>query len=260
MLVYPQLASGALTQFPVRKVRRMRTIVNSLADATSIKLGDPQGEMTDWQLEYAGLSDDEVSALEQFFEATEGSLRVFSFLDPTANLFAWSGQLENAVWSREPFLTLEGGIPDPDGGTTGWRLSNSGAGPQSISQTLSAPGGYMYCLSAYGRSTQTTTVSLLRGGDRAERIVGSNWNRLTFSGHGDTTAESVEFGIEVPAGASVDLFGLQVEPQAGASAYKASTAGGVYQSAYFRDDVLTFTATDVNRHSATVNISYANRL
>jgi hypothetical protein len=238
----------------------MRTIVNTLADLTSIKLGDPQGGVTEWQLEYSGLSDDEVSALEQFFEATEGRLQAFDFLDPTSNLLAWSDQLDNAAWSRGPFVSIEGKVPDPTGGTNGWRLSNLGAGPQSISQTLSAPGGYVYCLSAYSRSLQPTTISLLRGGDRADRILGTTWDRITFSGSGDAAAESVEFGIEVPAGETVDLFGFQVEPQAGASAYKVSTTGGVYEGAYFRDDVLTFTATDVNRHSATVNIIHANRL
>jgi hypothetical protein len=260
MLVYPQLASGALTQFPVQKRRRMRTIMNVLADRTAIKLADPQGEITEWQLQYTGLSDDEVTALQQYFAATEGCLNIFTFLDPTANLFAWSDQLTNAAWTRGPLLAVTGGVADPIGGTSAWHLSNSGAGPQSISQTLQAPGGYIYCNSVYGRCLAATTVTLLRGADRADRILGPAWNRITFSGQADSTAQSVEFGIEVPAGQSVDIFGLQVEPQASASVYKPSTQGGVYQNACFRDDVLSFTATDVNRHSATINITHANRL
>jgi hypothetical protein len=260
MLVYPQLTSGALTQFPVQKRRRMRTVVNVLADRTTIKLADPQGEITEWQLEYTGLSDDEVTALQQYFAATEGCLNIFTFLDPAANLLAWSDQLDNAAWSKAPLLTITGGVADPVGGTSAWHLGNSGAGPQSISQTLQAPGGYIYCSSLYGRCPQATTVTLLRGTDRADRSLGAAWSRIAFSGQGDATAQSVEFGIEVPAGGSMDLFGFQVEPQASASVYKPSTQGGVYQNAYFRDDVLSFTATDVNRHSATINITHANRL
>jgi hypothetical protein len=53
---------------------------------------------------------------------------------------------------------------------------------------------------------------------------------------------------------------MQVEPQAGASLYKATTIGGVYQNARFRDDVLSITTTGVNCHSATVNILYANNI
>jgi hypothetical protein len=238
----------------------MRTVVNVLADRTTIKLADPQGEITEWQLEYTGLSDDEVTALQQYFAATEGCLNIFTFLDPTANLLAWSDQLDNAAWSRAPLLTITGGVADPVGGTSAWHLSNSGAGPQSISQTLQAPGGYIYCSSLYGRCPQATTVTLLRGTDRADRSLGAAWSRIAFSGQGDATAQSVEFGIEVPAGGSMDLFGFQVEPQASASVYKPSTQGGVYQNAYFRDDVLSFTATDVNKHSATINITHANRL
>jgi hypothetical protein len=54
---------------------------------------------------------------------------------------------------------------------------------------------------------------------------------------------------------------MQVEPQAGASLYKATTTtGGVYENARFRDDVLSLTTTGINCHSATVNIIYANHL
>lgn len=261
MLAYPQLTSGAVAQFPVQKCRHLRTIVNALADGNTIKLADPAGEITEWQLQYVGLSDEEASALQQFFEVTEGSLNTFTFLDPTANLFAWSGHLDHAAWSKEPFLSVSGGLADPVGGTNAWRLYNSGAAEQRISQTLQAPGGCLYCLSAYARSSASgTNVALLRGIDRADRALGPAWSLITFSGRGNASAENIEFGIEVPAGGSLDVFGLQVEPQASASVYKPSTTGGVYPNASFRDNLLSVTATDVNRHSATVNIIHANRL
>ena len=259
MLVYPQLASGALTQFPAQKRRNPRTVVNALADGRSIKLADPPGELTEWQLQYAGLSDQEASALEQFFESTEGSLGVFTFLDPTANLFAWSDHLDHSGWTKGPLLTVAGNVADPTGGANGWHLSNTGAGAQSLSQTLEAPGGYLYCLSLYAKSaTAGLTVTLLRGSARVDQMLGAEWKRLTFAGTGDALAQTIDFGIEVPAGGSLDVYGMQVEPQAAPSPYKPSTTGGVYANAWFRDDFLVVTATDVNRHSATVNI-HANR-
>ena len=261
MLAYPQLATGALAQFPVQKRRSLRTIVNMLGDGHSIRLADPLGEITDWQLQYTNLSDQEATALRQFFEATEGGLRVFTFLDPTANLLAWSDHLDHAEWTKAPLLSITGGLADPLGGTNAWHVANSGAGAQSLFQTLEAPGGYLYSLSVYAKSAAPgAAVTFLLGSSRADRALSDAWSRITFSGFGDGAAEQVAFGIEVPAGGSVDLFGMQVEPQARASAYKPSTTGGVYPSAWFRDDTLALTATDVNRHSATVNIIHANRL
>ncbi len=81
-----------------------------------------------------------------------------------------------------------------------------------------------------------------------------------YSGPGDAAAESIEFGLEIPAGGSVDVFGFQVECQPAASAYKRSTNGGVYENAHFGQDVLEVTATDLNRNSVTVNITHANSL
>jgi hypothetical protein len=260
MLVYPQLATGALSQFPVQKRRSLRTVVNTSLDGRAIKLADPGAETTEWQLAYAGLTDDEAAALQQLFAASEGTLNSFTFLDPTGNLFAWSDQLNNAAWSAGPFLSVAGGIADPVGGTNAWRLTNSGAGAQNISQTLSAPAGYLYCFSVFARSLESTPVTVLHGSNRTSQNLGTDWARIIVAASGDPTAESIAFGVEVPAGESADVFGMQVEPQGGASLYKATTIGGVYESARFHDDVLSITTTGVNCNSATVNILYANNI
>jgi hypothetical protein len=41
-------------------------------------------------LSYTALSDAELAALEQFFASAQGTLNGFTFLDPAANLLAWS--------------------------------------------------------------------------------------------------------------------------------------------------------------------------
>jgi hypothetical protein len=106
MLVYPQLPTGALAQFPAQKRRQMRTLVNTAADGTVIKLADPGAAIVEWQLKYAALSDAELATLLQFFAAAEGTLNNFTFVDPTANLLAWSNEFSNAVWDAAPFLSL----------------------------------------------------------------------------------------------------------------------------------------------------------
>lgn len=260
MLVYPQLATGALSQFPVQRRHTLRTLVNTAADGTVIKWADPGAETVEWQLDYAALSDAELAALQQFFSAAEGTLNPFTFLDPIGNLLAWSNDLSNAVWDSGPFLAHTGGIADPAGGNNAWSLVNSGAAAQDLSQTLGAPGGYLYCFSVYAQSAAPATVTLLVGSNRYPQIVGPDWGRIACAGTADATASSVTFGVELGAGATINLYGLQAEPQASPSLYMASTSGGCYENARLRDDTLSFTTMDVNCHSATVNIYYASHL
>jgi hypothetical protein len=260
MLVYPQLSTGALGQFPIRKRHTLRTVVNRAADGSTVKLADTSAELTEWQLEYESLSDAEAEALRQFFVAAEGTLNGFTFLDPAGNLVAWSDALEESVWERAPLLSLAGGVADPAGGTAGWRLTNSGAGAQSIAQTLAGPGEYVYCLSAYARSEALTPVTMRAGESGAVRKVATDWNRIAFTANGDAEASSISFGFELPAGASIEIFGIQVEAQTVASVYKATTRGGIYANARLSDDILSITATGENRHSCTLNIIHANHL
>ncbi len=260
MSVYPQLVTGVTSQFPIVKQRRPRTVVNAMADGSSIKLADPAGETVEWRLQYANLSDLELAALQRFFTDMEGSLNSFTFLDPVGNLLAWSEVLTNAVWEAAPLLTVVGGVADPLGGTDAWQLANAGAGPQTLMQTLNAPTNYTYCFSLYAFSSQPATIQLQLGSSSAQFALNCQWSRIHIAGTGDSTATSIEFGIQLPASATVCVFGPQVEAQPAASAYKTGTTGGVYADARLRDDTFTLISTDVNHHSATVDIFYANSL
>ncbi len=256
MLVFPQLGTGALIQFPVKRRRQQRTVGDHAADGSVVKLADPAGAITEWTLSYSGLSDEELASLEEFFSAAEGTLNGFTFLDPTANLLAWSDQLDNSVWQRDPLLELAGNVPDPTGGTRAWHLVNRGMGEQGIVQTLSAPGGYLYCLSAYVRTGGAPiAVTLICGGSRFQRSVSSEWSRISISQNG-----TASFGLIIPAGAAVEVFGIQAEPQLTPSAYRPGTTGGVYEDARLGDDRLEVVTTGVNEHSCTVNIIHANHL
>jgi hypothetical protein len=260
MLTYPQLATGALSQFPVQKRHSYRTLVNTAADGTVVKLADSGAETVEWQLKYMALSDAELSALIQFFTAAEGSLNGFTFLDPIGNLLAWSNDLSDAVWDAAPLLTLSGAITDPSGGNQAWQISNTGGGAQDLSQTVMAPGGYVYSFSVYVKAAEPATVTILLGSNRYERTVGTTWQRITCSGTGDAAATSMMFGIELGAGTIIDAYGIQAEPQATTSLYKASTTGGCYENARLKDDTLSFSTLGLDCHAATVNILYASHL
>ncbi|MGA7239062.1 MAG: hypothetical protein WBY44_25500 [Bryobacteraceae bacterium] len=257
--VYPQLTSGALSQFPLKKRLQQRTVINNLADGSSVKLSDVTGGSTGWQLQYAGLTDAEMGSLQQFFESCEGSLNGFTFVDPAGNLLAWSEDLTNSVWQAGPLLSVTGGVGDPLGGKQGFNLANSGASAQGISQTLNAPGGYVYTLSVYAQASASASVTLSIGNQGKSFAIGSSWTRVSFTASGDPTASSIAFAIQCAPG-GIAIFGPQVEAQPAASAYKRSSTGGVYQNARFQDDVLPCTSTAPNQNSVTVNIFYANHL
>jgi hypothetical protein len=259
MGVYPQLMSGALSQFPIKKRLQSRTVINTLADGSSVKLADAPGGSSGWQLQYAGLTDSEMEALQEFFAACEGSLNGFTFLDPVGNLLAWSEDFTNAAWQRDPLLTVTPGIADPFGGTQASHLTNSGSAPQGISQTLNSPAGYVYSFSAYAKAAVTTVVTLSLAAQSKSVALGAGWSRISLTGSGSALDSSITFAMQAAPGA-IDIFGPQVEAQPASSAYKTSTTGGVYQTARFQDDALRCVSTAPNQNSALVNILYANHL
>ena len=157
-------------------------------------------------------------------------------------------------------LTLTGSAADPLGGNNAWQLANTGAATQVLTQTLNVPVSYTYCFSVYAFSSQPSTIQLRLGSNVVQAAVNSQWGGFQITGTGDASANFVEFGIGVAANATLNVFGPQAEAQLAPSAYKTGTGGGVYTNARFRDDTFTLTTTDVNHHSATVNIFYADNL
>ena len=127
MLVYPQLATGAISHFPVRKRIQLRTVVNRGADGSYIKASDPAATTTAWELNYSDLTDGEAATLQQFFIDAEGQLNDFTFLDPVGNLLASSDLFNAAVWEKDPLLDVASGLDDPRGSKLAWRLKNTAA-------------------------------------------------------------------------------------------------------------------------------------
>ena len=245
MLTYPQMA-----HFPIVTRRRIRTVINRASDGRMFKLADPANNVTEWSLKYRDLSDAEAGALQQFFVAAEGSLNEFVFVDPTANLLAWSGKLDEPVWERDPMLevsTLEDGVT---------RLTNTGTARQAITQTIDGPTDYTYCFSFYARSANSPFLWLMADGEVREQAIIPGWRRLRWSGR----VEEATFGIDIEAGGVVDVRGLQVEPQAGPSTPQTSIGGGIYKGAHFLGDEIKLVATGLNRHACTVHIVHANHI
>lgn len=254
MLYYPQLTTGAISQFPVTRSTNLRSVVNQLPSGFSIRLADSGYEKVQWLLQYSSLTDGERSAIESLFEASEGQLSTFTFLDPTANLLMWSEDWTQAVWTPDALLQVMAGVQDPFGGSAAMQLTNTAQTMQEIVQNTSGPSWFLYCYSVYVRSNVPATISLAVAAtgqtSLTSVVTGSNWTRVLTSKTLSAQQEGISFGVQIPAGAQVEVFGAQVEAQAEAGPYKKTTdLGGVYASTRFSSDLLTFTADAPNQNS-----------
>jgi len=252
MLVFPQLSTGASAVYPVSRKTNLRTVVNTLADGSAVVYSDPDAAFTEWELHATGLSAVEWGAIDTLFQAMAGQWQSFTFLDPVGNLLADSELLSAGAWTNGPLVALTAGIGDPLGTTRASRAINSGGAAQAVAQVLTVPGNFKYCLSIWARTIGGSNVTLTAsttGGSAAKTFsLSTAWQRISLAVSLGQNTTSMTFGAQLDAGASVDLFGMQVEAQLAASDYKKTgTQGGVYANARFSEDGLTVKAqsTDV---------------
>lgn len=253
MLVFPQLRTGALSQYPLRQTRSGLTLTNGLADGNAVSWVDSVPRMNRWQLTARDLTDTESESIQSLFAAVEGRLGTFTFIDPTANILAYSEDLTKPCWSKDPMLQFTASVTDPYGGQRATRVINAGQNEQAVSQTLPLPASFTYAFSVYGRSAGGSMLSLQRSSSSASQrrtvAPADAWTRWSIGGALTGEDESVTFSLVLPAGASVDLFGIQAEPQPAPSAYKQSGArNGVYSHSRFDDDVLRLVSDGPNQH------------
>ena len=259
MLYYPQLTSGAVCQLPVTQLTSIRTISNELAGGDTIAMADPNDGIMRWQLQYSGLTDAEWSSIEQLFEAVEGRLTTFTFLDPTDNLLMWSESWTNSVWMADPMLQIVAGSQDPIGANNAMQLTNTSQTTQRIMQTIAGPSWFQYCFSVYLRSDVSSLVQLVASAGDHDSLTaistGPNWFRAVWSGSLDIVQDGIAFGVQLPAGARIQAFGGQVEAQGAPSQYKKTIdLAGVYSNTRFDSDSLILRTTAPNQNSGTVNL------
>lgn len=259
MACFPQLVTGAVAQFPGIKRIVRRTVVNEAGDGRRVKLDDPAASALEWRLELSGLTDAEWNAIETLFEAVEGRLGSFTFLDPFENLLSWSEDLSATAWVKGAGLVVVAGVEDPLGTARAARVTNQDALAQSIAQSVNGPGWYQYCFSVWARSEAPATVTVFQRTQTASASkvvqIGPVWKRLEYGVKLAATEDAVDFGVTIEASGAVELFGFQAEAQVGASDYRKTTArSGVQESASFVDDVLTRTTEGIDNNSCILRI------
>jgi len=261
-LFYPQLTSGALAQYPIRKVRLARTVKNVLPDGSMILYSDPGGAQLRWQLSYTELSDVDVQALQAHFSACVGPFHSFTFIDPTDNMLASSSDMNASPWQISSLINVTAGAADPSGGTSAFTLSNTGQTSQQITQTLTVPSGYQYCFSIYAMSNGPSAMTMIRQGSVREEqhsvSIGPVWTRLVSSGKLSDSGTGFTIGIALAPGQQVQLYGPQLEAQVAPSRYRSTAqTGGVYANAHWATDQLSITADAPNLSSTAFSIETA---
>jgi hypothetical protein len=242
MAVYPQLQSGAVAQYGYTKSHRRRMAADRLAGGASIVTSGAASGRTEWVLRYTGLSQTEWAALEALFTASEGQLRSFTFLDPAANLLAWSEDQTQAVWQKDALVQVAVTSPGP-GGRGAFRVVNGGQTAGGVRQDVAGPGTFFYSLSLWAKSDAGGVLTLGRqaGAATASETVTltSAWRRVSASGNLADAATPVTFGVVLPAGGQADICGLQVDAQPVAGQYRKTKARtGVYAEARFGQDMI----------------------
>ena len=259
MLYYPQLTSGAVCQLPVSVRTSIRTICNELPGGCMIRIGDGAESLIRWQLQYSNLTDGEWSSIEELFEAAEGRLATFTFLDPTNNLLSWSEDWSKPIWAGDPMLQILQGAQDPFGGNNAVQLTNTSQTTQRIIQQIAGASWFRYCHSLYLRSDTPTVVGLVVSATGEELVAsfttGPNWTRFVQPTDLSVRTDGVGFGIQLPAGARIQVFGAQVEAQEAPGAYKKTVDRcGVYAKTRFDSDALRISASAPGQYSSVVTL------
>ena len=260
MSFFPQLSTGAISQFPLHRRQAFRTVFNILSDGREVKYFDSFGSILTFTFPFDGLSDSEMQTIESFFTQKEGKRVSFGLLDPGLNLLRWSEDFGRSAWTVGPHLAMTTGQDDPWGTQRATCMSNSSIGTQGIVQVLTAPGHYVYSMSVWLRSDFPSNITLFAasGGYTQTHTVSPQptWRRYHCSIKIPSELTSIGFGLEIPAGTTVCVVGAQVDAQPAPSAYRRSTGRhGVHPNVRFAIDSLTRRTNGPNDHSTTVLFS-----
>lgn len=243
MLTFPQLEAGAIAQLPLRQERKRRWVKNVNDSGILVAREDTGAARQRWELSFRGLSEVERARMENFYLECRGRLRSFRFAPPGANLLRWSENLAGVGWVRTGVEALEANQMDPLGGTGAWRLTAGEGGNGTLEQTVSLSAGYWLAASVYVRAESLVEMKLsIRGsGNLLEKRIaaGPQWRRQMVAGRPGGGGETVSVAVELEAGTTVELFGVQLEAQRTASAYKRTdAASGMVETARFGLDEL----------------------
>jgi hypothetical protein len=205
----------------------------------------------------------DVTALQEFFDLCQGPVQPFTFIDPTDNMLVESVDFTRAPWQPAAgLISLQPGVADPFGGLSAFTATNMSPIAQQITQVLTVPANYQYCLSVYARSEALSSVALTRvgtlPGGTITCSIGLGWTRLVSSGHLNDGGTQLTAAIDLLPGQQVSLYGPQLDAQLAPSRYRSTTnIGAVYSNAHWAIEELPIVAEAPNLYSVSFTIEAA---
>jgi len=256
---FPQLSTGNSIQYPIKKTQVFRTATVTSEDGRCSKIADTGSRAIEWEIQFAGLTPSEWAGVANHFATAEGRLNSFPFLDGSDNLLKWSEKLSDPAWTVDPLLQVTEGAADPHGGTSGLSVHNTGTAWQGFTQTLAAPAAFTYTFSLMARSDSATHMRVAISGNsqqvQREFVLDQSWRQYVVTGSLPGTELTVDFGVLIDPGSQAGLYGLQAEPQMGASRYKRTTAmNGLHPNTRYGQDELKLTSDRPDSYATTIRL------
>ena len=87
MPTFPQLKTGAVAQYPIARHEQFRNQTVRFIDGTDQRYRDSGAARQRWDIQFSGLDESELAAIEEFFLANQGAFGSFAFADP------WDGHV-----------------------------------------------------------------------------------------------------------------------------------------------------------------------
>jgi len=257
MLLFPQLLSGAVAQFPLSRSYSVSNVTNLQEDGTRYLETGLEPPNLSWRLAYQHLTKVEADELSTFFESTHGRLFTFTFLDPVGNLLLWSEDLAKPFWDRSPLL----GISALSAGTdVSFELSGTGPGTALLSQALACPAKALLCFSLYARADQPSQINLALSdvSNRVEKWFGvdATWRQyfVTQAGNGAGSAKTAEISLNALAPIQVTRISVNAQP-APAFYLRTTQTCGIKQNTRFNQDHFLTIATGDDDFSCSVQLT-----
>src|SRR5215472_1737758 len=85
MAAFPILKTGAVAQYPAIRASQYRNQILRFVDGNEQRYRDSAGPIHRWTIHFDYLDATEMAAIQDFFQANQGSFENFAFTDPWDN-------------------------------------------------------------------------------------------------------------------------------------------------------------------------------